>query len=98
MTEGFLPPGWDLERIKAESGDSDARLISVADRLVVLDSPDEGDYIELNVELIILFSHGLCLLRESADPGWIMGQLEKDDSIICWGYYGNDLSAAIRAL
>lgn len=98
VSEYVLPPGWNLERIRTESGDSGARLISVDDRLVVLDAPGESDYVELSAEVIIHFSGGLCLLREPDDPGWIMGQLGKDDSIICWGYYGEDLGAAIRAL
>jgi hypothetical protein len=93
-----LPPGWDLERIQAESGESNARLLDAHDRLVVIDPrPVFDDYVTLD-PVVIIDVGGLCLLQVSDDTGWYMGQLHQDGSIVCWASYGDDLGEAIRAL
>ena len=93
-----LPEGWDLERVRAQSGDASARFLSPDERMVVLDStPRLSEYIELNPVTIIDFS-SLCLVRMDNDAAWYMGQVELDGSILCWGSYGDDLGEAIRAL
>ena len=93
-----LPPGWDLDRIRGESGDSNARLLDTHDRLVVIDPrPGGNDYVKLEPVVIIDFS-GLCLVWVSDDTAWYMGQLDHGGSIVCWASYGDDLGEAIRAL
>jgi hypothetical protein len=90
-----LPAGWTIERVRAESGDDEAELLSL-ERFVVCELFGLTDYCVLQPEVIISF-HGLCLVKEEED--WYMGQLdETDGSIICWATYGTDLGEAIQGL
>ena len=91
-----LPDGWTLDRIRALSGDSAAKLLS-PERLVVVELPSRRDYETLPAEVIIGF-HELCLVRAKDDNDWYMGQLGSDGSVICWASYGADLGDAIRNL
>lgn len=92
-----LPVGWDLDRIRTESMDLNARILDPEGRLVVTESFGELSYIELDPVVIIDFS-GLCLVRDSGDSLWYMGDVEEDGSIMCWGPYGEDLGEAINSL
>ncbi len=89
-----LPEGWDLDRVRAESGDSAAEVLDPEGRLVVLDT-GAADYEVMNPRTIIRFS-GVCLVLDGTD--WYMGSLEEEGPIICWGSYGADLGGAIAAL
>ncbi len=89
-----LPQGWDLDRVRAESGNPGAEVLDPEGRLVVLDT-GAADYEPIMPRTIIRFS-GVCLVLDDTD--WHMGSLEEDGSIICWGSYGADLGAAIAAL
>lgn len=88
-----LPHGWDLDRVRSESGNANSRLLETSDRHVVLATGN--DYVDLNPTVIIDFSN-LCLV--AVGPDWYMGSLEPDGSIICWGSYGTDLGEAIKAM
>ena len=93
-----LPPEWDIDRIRRESDNPDARFLSVEDHCVVSDGrPVSNQYYELEPVVIIDFS-GQCLVLVHDDRLWYMGGLEDDGSIVCWGSYGADLGQAIRAL
>ncbi|HEX6520707.1 MAG TPA: hypothetical protein VF070_11965 [Streptosporangiaceae bacterium] len=89
-----LPDGWTIDRVRQASGDSDASVLSL-ERLVVIESHDNTDYVPLRPDVIISF-HGLCLV--SADGEWFMGDLDTDGSVICWASYGSDLGQAIQGL
>ncbi|WP_042444923.1 hypothetical protein [Streptacidiphilus jiangxiensis] len=89
-----LPDGWTIERVRSESGDAEADLLSL-ERLVVVEQLGFVDYEVLQPDLILSF-HDLCLAR--AEDEWFMGQLGDDGSVICWASYGSDLDKAIRAL
>ncbi|MFK0290710.1 hypothetical protein ACIQU6_09545 [Streptomyces sp. NPDC090442] len=89
-----LPNGWTIERIRSVSGDAQAGLLSLG-RLVVVEQHGSADYDVLQPDAILSF-HDLCLVR--ADDEWFMGQLDADDSVICWASYGPDLAEAIRGL
>ncbi|MFB6843040.1 hypothetical protein [Streptomyces sp. NPDC056361] len=89
-----LPTGWTIERVRAVSGDASAVVLS-ADRLVVVENVDQGDYDTLQPAVILGF-HELCLVQD--DDEWFMGQLDEDGSVTCWASYGSDLAEAIRSL
>ncbi|MFE3458197.1 hypothetical protein ACFXKD_11675 [Nocardiopsis aegyptia] len=92
--DSHLPPGWTIERVRAHSGVADAHLLST-DRLVVLDDLDQRDYTTLRPGALIAFGR-LCLVWDGDE--WLMGDLDEDGSVICWGSYGSDLAEAIRNL
>lgn len=83
-----------MERVRSESGDSEAVLLSL-ERFVVIEEFGRHDYVPLQPDVILSF-HGLCLVR--ADGEWCMGQLDDDGSIICWASYGTELGQAIQGL
>ncbi|MFI8263207.1 MULTISPECIES: hypothetical protein [unclassified Streptomyces] len=89
-----LPGGWTIERVRSESGDAEAELLS-PERLVVVEQVGFADYDVLQPDVVLSF-HGLCLAR--ADDEWFIGELEADGSLICWASYGSDLAEAIRGL
>jgi hypothetical protein len=89
-----LPDGWTIERVRAESEDSEAEPLSL-ERFVVVELFGQADYAQLQPEVILSF-HGLCLVL--AEGEWFMGQLDTDGSIVCWASYGSELGRAIRGL
>ncbi|MFJ7913177.1 hypothetical protein [Kitasatospora sp. NPDC096204] len=89
-----LPDEWTIERVRSESGDPEAALLSL-ERLVVVEDHGLADYVPLQPDVILSF-HDLCLVR--ADEDWFMGHLDVDGSVICWASYGSDLDEAIRGL
>ncbi|MGF1432467.1 hypothetical protein [Kitasatospora sp. LaBMicrA B282] len=93
--DGALPEGWTIERVRAESGDTDACLLS-GERFVVIEDHRRAEYVELPVEVVLSFS-GLCLAL--AEGEWFMGDLDTTDgSLVCWASYGPDLGKAIEGL
>ena len=89
-----LPPGWDLQRIRAMEPLSE--LLIASEHHVYY---QQGQELEtLKPACIISFS-GLCLVRPIDEADWYMGDLDTTDgSIVCWASYGSDLAEAIRAL
>jgi hypothetical protein len=84
-----------LERLQRL--DEDAELLDPAEHYVVWVGKN-FEYQEIQPEVIISF-RGQCLLRQSGDLSWWMGEVDKaDGSIVCWGQYGEDLEQAIRGL
>ncbi len=88
-----LPNGWDLDRVRFESGDPNAQILEIVSQVLLVDG---NEYIELEPAIIVNFS-GRCLLRIADDTAWYMGSLQDDGSIVCWGSYGDDLGEAIKA-
>ncbi|MFE7131896.1 hypothetical protein ACFVIM_13630 [Streptomyces sp. NPDC057638] len=93
MSMPRLPDGWTLERLRAVSGDADARPLG-CDRTVVVDD-SRSSCVPLQPDMILAF-HDLCLVHDDGD--WYMGRLNPDSSITCWASYGTSLRDAIRAL
>ncbi len=91
-----LPEGWTIERVRAETEDPEAVLLSL-DRLVVIEEHDRTDYTLLHPDIILaLPSFKMCLTRVDSD--WYMGQLEPDGSVVCWASYGPDLGTVVWGL
>jgi hypothetical protein len=89
-----LPPGWTIERVRALSGVADADLLS-PDRLVVAGDADQSGCTTLRPSVLLAFGTS-CLVKDEED--WLMGYLDDDGSVVCWGSYGPDLAEAIRGL
>ncbi len=88
-----LPAGWTVERIRA-MGVSDVCLVE--QDIGVLEHGVD-DLLELEPEVIINCG-GLYLVLDRGDGEWHMGQMDGDETIVCWASYGADLERAIRAL
>jgi transposase len=92
--ESKLPERWTLGRVREI--EPRAELLDPSEhRVRMVETVDQ--YHELGPEVILRFN-GNCLIREPGDPEWAMGQIAPDGTITCWGYYGDDLADAIRAL
>jgi hypothetical protein len=86
--------------VREVSQSPDAELWPVTTPVVVETYPDGADQPavreRVEPEVVIRFDY-LVLVRAAGDPDWYMGQVH-DGEVVCWGGYGPDLEAAIRAL
>ncbi|MCX7746210.1 MAG: hypothetical protein N2645_04870 [Clostridia bacterium] len=90
-----------IEWVRDFSFCSDAKFLNPRLVKVFYDSSDsskqESFMQTIEARTIIDFS-GLCLIEEiDNEDNWLMGQIEEDGNIYCWGYYGS-LKQAIRGL
>jgi hypothetical protein len=91
--EALLPTGWTMNLI--HELDSQAKLLDpVAYPVALIDGDDE---IAIPCSLILDFGV-LKLALDSSRGSWLMGQINDEGTIMCWGDYGEDLGDAIRAL
>lgn len=100
MDESVLPEGWTLARIREVSQSPAAELWPTTVR-VFLETYPPGESASpvrtrIEPESIIRFEY-MVLVRGVDDPDWYMGQVH-DGDVDCWGSYGPDLEAAIRAM
>jgi hypothetical protein len=95
-----LPDGWTLERLREVSQDPSADLWPT-DTVVLTESNPNGASEPIREALvpdvIIRFAY-LTLVRPVGENDWYMGQVNERGEVVCWGSYGPDLEAAVRAL
>ncbi|WP_186403716.1 hypothetical protein [[Actinomadura] parvosata] len=90
-----LPSGWTPARIAEVASTRSAELLPL-DTPVFMDLHTGGRE-RIRPSLIIKLGE-ICLARDAEDGAYAMGQLDGHGALRCWGYYGDDLAEALRAL
>jgi hypothetical protein len=95
MVASRMPAGWDLDRIRACSGDQDAEVLDT-DWSITAD-PSTLDAGPLRAVAVFGF-HDLVVVRLSDDDDWHMGDLDRTTATIhLWSTY-NAFEDALRGL